>query len=229
MAWRKLSSAAFSAGPPERTVEVEWVVHPDDAGACELKRKARAILTLAFAAILTTPALVAAAEDHPAAHEASWSALLWPIVNFTILGAALYYFLRTPFTTYLADRSAAIRSDLVQAAQLKASSTEQLAMLDQKLRALPGEIEALRARGAAEIASEEQRITAAAIADRDRLLEQARRDIDVQTRLAKRAILEHAADLSVQLATDRIRRDITPDDQERLVDRYISQVRGSSE
>ena len=204
-------------------------MHRNDAGACELKRKARAILTVAILAIVMTPAIIAAAEEHAAPHEASWSALLWPIVNFAILIGVLAYFLKSPFLGYLSDRSSAIRSDLVQAAQLKAAATEQLASLEQKLRALPGEIDALRARGAAEIAAEEQRITAAAVADRDRLLEQARRDIDVQTRLAKREILEHAADLSVQLATDRIRRDITPDDQARIVDRYITQVKSSSQ
>ena len=107
------------------------------------------------------------------------------------------------------------------------SATAQLATIDQKLRALPGEIEALRTRGAEEIAAEEQRITAAAQADRDRLLEQTRREIDLQVRLAKRAILEHAADLSVQLATERIQKDTTPADQDRMVDRYLDQVNTS--
>jgi F0F1-type ATP synthase membrane subunit b/b' len=46
-------------------------------------------------------------------------------------------------------------------------------------------------------------------------------------RLAKKEILEHAADLSVQLATDRIRKEITPDDQSRIVDRYLDQVKKS--
>ena len=84
---------------------------------------------------------------------------------------------------------------------------------------------ALRTRGAEEIKSEEQRIAAAAAADRERLLEQTRREIDLQVRLAKKEILEHAADLSVQLATDRIRKEVTPADQSRLVDRYLVQVR----
>jgi F0F1-type ATP synthase membrane subunit b/b' len=44
-------------------------------------------------------------------------------------------------------------------------------------------------------------------------------------RLAKKEILEHAADLSVQLAADRIKKEVTPADQDRLVDRYLSQVK----
>ena len=64
-----------------------------------------------------------------------------------------------------------------------------------------------------------------AAADRERLLEQTRREIDLQVRLAKKEILEHAANLSVQLAAERIKKEVTPADQERLVDRYLSQVK----
>src|SRR5258705_2013911 len=99
-------------------------------------------------------------------------ALLWPLANFAIFCWVIYHFGNKAFTTYLADRSASIRKDLVEAANLKSAATEQLAQIDQKLKALPGEIEALKKRGAAEIVAEEQRIAAAATADRDRLLEQ---------------------------------------------------------
>ena len=74
--------------------------------------------------------------------------------------------------------------------------------------------------------AEGQRIAAAATADRDRLLEQTRREIDLQVRLAKKEILEHAAEVSVQLATERIKKEVTPADQDRLVDRYLDQVKG---
>ena len=46
-------------------------------------------------------------------------------------------------------------------------------------------------------------------------------------RLAKKEILEHAADLSLQLATERIKKEVTPEDQARLVDRYLDQVKQS--
>ena len=46
-------------------------------------------------------------------------------------------------------------------------------------------------------------------------------------RIAKKEILDHAADLSVQLATERIKKEVTPDDQSRLVDRYLDQVKKS--
>ena len=195
------------------------------AGACELIRKVRPVAIALVTIGLSATALLAAAPEEEAHATGGFSALLWPIVNFVILCGILYYFLNKPFSAYLNDRSTSIRKDLVEAAELKASAAAQVATIDQKLKALPGELDALRKRGAEEAAAEEQRITAAAIAERDRLLEQARREIELETRLAKREILEHAADLSVQLATQRLKQEVTPADQERLVDRYLEQVR----
>ena len=164
-------------------------------------------------------------EHAAAGHEASIADLFWPVVNFAILCGVLYYFLRAPLASYLTDRDATIRKDLVDAAAMKAAATAQLEEIDRKLKALPGEVEALRARGQAEVAAEEQRISQQAAAERDRELEQARRDIDAQLRLAKRELSEHAADLALQLATERIANETTPADHARLVDRYLDQVK----
>jgi len=172
------------------------------------------------------------AQEHAAEgghHEQSIGEMIlgmgWPVANFIIFCGVIYYFGNGPLKEYLATRSATIRKDLIEAAELKAAATAQLASIDQKLQALPGELTKLRTRGGEEIASEEKRIAAAAEADRERLLDQTRREIDLQVRLAKKDILEHAADLSVQLATQRIKQETTPADQDRLIDNYLTQVK----
>ncbi len=170
---------------------------------------------------------VAAGEHHDESIGGMIKAMGWPVANFIIFVGVIYYFANQPLKDYLASRHSTIRRDLVEAAELKAAAAAQLAAIEQKLQALPGELDKLRARGAEDIISEEARIAAAAAADRERLLEQTRREIELQVRLAKKAILEHAADLSVQLATERIRQEVTPDDQSRLIDRYLDQVKKS--
>jgi len=190
--------------------------------ACELMHRVRGpVAGLVGALLLAAP--VAAQEGE--AHAASLTDFFWPVVNFAIMVWTLNYFLREPLTTYLKNRSAAIRQDLVDAASLKATATAQLDEIERKMTALPGEIEALRTRGQAEIAGEEQRISQQAAAERDRLLEQARRQIDVQVRLAKRELTEHAADLAVHLAADRLATETTAADHDRLVSRYLEQVK----
>jgi len=145
-----------------------------------------------------------------------------------ILIGALVYLLRSPLATYLNDRGTKIRSDLVNAARMKQEAAAQLEEIDRRMEALPGELEALRAQGAQEIAAEETRIRAAAAAERDRLLEQARRDIDQHVKVAERELVNHAADLAVGVAAERIKKTITDDDQKRLADRYVQQLKGSA-
>jgi F0F1-type ATP synthase membrane subunit b/b' len=52
-----------------------------------------------------------------------------------------------------------------------------------------------------------------------------RREIDLQLRAARRDLVTHAADLALQVARERIRTQITSDDQARLVDDYLAQVK----
>ncbi len=112
----------------------------------------------------------------------------------------------------------------MNAAEMKQAAAAQIDEIDRKMKALPGELEALRKQGVEEIAAEEARIQAAAAAERDRLLEQARREIDLQVKVAERELVSHAADLAVGVATERIKKSITDEDQQRLVDRYVQQL-----
>ena len=62
-------------------------------------------------------------------------------------------------------------------------------------------------------------------AERARLLEQASREIEQRTRLARRELVEHAASLAVGVAQKKISAQITDADQSRLVDRYVAEVK----
>lgn len=168
----------------------------------------------------------AVAEGHTAEgeHEEGLLPTIARLLNFAILVGILVYFLRSPLLSYLASRGQQIRSDLVTAADLRRQAETQLAEIDRKMKALPGELEALRQQGAADVAAEEERIRAAAEADRSRLLEHMRRDVEMQVRIARRTLMQEAAVLATQVARQRIEATITPDDQMRLIDRYTQQL-----
>jgi F-type H+-transporting ATPase subunit b len=161
-------------------------------------------------------------------HEGGLLPVIARLTNFLILVGLLTYFLKAPIRNYLASRSDQIRGDLVQAAEMKRTAEQELAAVEARMKALPAEIEALRARGAEELAAEEARIRADAEAERARLLEQMRREMDLQVRIARRELMEEAAALAVSIARQRIQSRITPDDQMRLIDRYASQLGSAS-
>ena len=212
--------------------------------ACESGRKRR-LRTLVIAPLALTAALwfaapiVRAAQPGAAEHAAAAApenALagesFWPFIakifNFAALVGLLVYFLRGPIVEYLGGRRTQVRADLEAARALKADAERQMAELEARLKALPGEIAALEARGREEIAAEEQRIREMAAAERQRLLEQATREIDQHVRMARRELVELAADLAVGAAEHRIRHGITDADRARLVDTFVQQV-GSHE
>lgn len=147
------------------------------------------------------------------------------ITNFVILVGVLIYFARQPLSEYIASRRTQVRDDLQTAEAMKRTAAAQMAEMDARLKALPRELDELKARGQSEVAVEEQRIRELAEVERARLLEQARRDIEQQVRLAQRQLVEHAATLAVGVAEQKIRQQITDEDQVRLVERYVTQVR----
>jgi F-type H+-transporting ATPase subunit b len=156
--------------------------------------------------------------------EHGWAGTIAKAVNFALLVGVLVYFLRSPIATHLRTRSETIRKDLVDAANLSKDAERQLSDVRSQLAALPAELALLRQRGEEELAGERARMQAATARVREQLLERTRRDIDIQFRQARRALVEHTADLAVGLARKRIERDITPEDQARLVDRYAAGV-----
>lgn len=163
----------------------------------------------------------AAGEEH---HEGPLQTVA-RLLNFAILVGVLGYFLRTPIVTYLASRSTQIRQDLVSAAELKKTAGAQLEEIARQLQALPGELEALRRRGAEDVQLEKERIAAEAAAERQRLIDQTRREIASRLQIARRELTQYGAELAVQVAEQRIRHNITVDDQIRLVDRYSAQLK----
>jgi len=176
------------------------------------------------------PPAKAAAGEHGAAEskgehvESPW-ALVARLFNFAILAGALVYLLRSPLVGYLEQRGVHVRSELTKAAELRRDASAQLEQIEAKLKGLPGEVEALKRRGAEEIAAEGSRIHALAETERRRLLEQATREIETQLRIAERDLKKRAGELAVDVATERVKRTITVRDHARLVDRYVEQVR----
>ena len=170
----------------------------------------------------------AADAEHAAEDDHAGGGLLETVAklfNFAILAGILVHFLRRPIANYLVDRSQQIRHALIEASATRERASGDLASIQARLAALPAELDALKARGADEVQSEQVRIRELAASERERVLAQTRREIDQQYRLARRALVHETAEQASAVARARIERDMTPADQARLIDRYLNQVR----
>ena len=101
---------------------------------------------------------------------------------------------------------------------MRVSAAAQMTAIERKMTALPadrGPAQGRRRRyGHGRVAHPERRRGRTR-----RLVEQARREIDAQLKLAERALVARTADLAVEIAATRVRATITAEDQARLVDR----------
>ena len=166
------------------------------------------------------------AEEHAeeeAEHESIWVTIA-RLVNFAVLAGGLFVMLRGPVATYLHDRGTQVREALELARVTNTEAEKQLAAIEEQLRALPGELDALRARGKEEVAAEEARLRESTEAARERMVEQSRREMEIQLRIARRDLTHRAAALATDVAARRIKDHMDDADQLRLVDRYIEQV-----
>jgi len=89
---------------------------------------------------------------------------------------------------------------------------------------LEDELRALKASAEREAHDEHQRVLEEAERDAEKTLERARQEIGGLTRAALLDLKKHAAELAVQLAEERVRREIGEEDHRRLFAGFVSRL-----
>jgi len=142
---------------------------------------------------------------------------IWTIVTFLVLLALLARFAWRPLLDALEQRQAAIRKSLDDARQAK-QDLERVQAESQRIlaeaRTQAGEIVSRTRSDAAAFAEEMKQ---KARTDADALVKHAERQIEMQTSRALETIRHEAVDLSVAIASKILRRDISKEDNERLI------------
>ena len=92
---------------------------------------------------------------------------------------------------------------------------------------LDRELREIREASEKEAQQEYQRLVEAAEQDAEKLIDRARREIDGMTRAARLELKAHASELAVKLAKEKIENELTPEDRNRLFDRFVAKVGGT--
>jgi F-type H+-transporting ATPase subunit b len=149
---------------------------------------------------------------------------IWTIVTFLVLLGLLAKFAWTPLLKALESRQESIRKSLDDARQAR----QELERLQQESAEIirQGRIEAeaiiTRSRGDAERLREEMKQKARAEADG--IVKNAERQIQLETARALQEIRREAVDLSVMIASKLIQRNLTKEDNEKLIEEALKQV-----
>jgi F-type H+-transporting ATPase subunit b len=151
---------------------------------------------------------------------------IWTILTFLVLLALLARFAWRPLLQALESRQDAIRKALDDA-QLAKQELERLEQESaQIMRRARAEAEGIitESRAAADRLREEMRQKARAEADG--IVRNAERQIQLETARALQQIRHEAVDLSVMIASRIIQRNLSKEDNERLIEETLRQVPG---
>jgi F-type H+-transporting ATPase subunit b len=149
---------------------------------------------------------------------------IWTIVTFLVLLALLAKFAWGPLLQALDSRQAAIRKALDDAQQAK----QELERLEQEsaaiIRKARTEAESIITSSRADADRLREEMRAKARAEADGIVRSAERQIQLETSRALQQIRAEAVDLSVQIASKIIQRNLSKEDNERLIGEVLQQV-----
>ncbi|HEY0101087.1 MAG TPA: ATP synthase F0 subunit B [Pyrinomonadaceae bacterium] len=151
---------------------------------------------------------------------------VWRFANLLLFIGVLFFMLRRPIGASLVARRDAIRQELMRAQEERRAALAKLEEVEARLARLDAEVETVRAQAKREAEAERENITRSTAEETRRLREQARREIESAGKVARQDLRRYAAEQSVRLAEDLIRRDIRADDDTRLMNEYIGDLGG---
>ena len=147
----------------------------------------------------------------------------WRVVNLLVFLAILYYLIvyKVKIGNMLDQRGAKVAKELEEAKQEKMEAEHRLLEVEQRLRKLDSEVVEMRVQSEAEAKREVERIQEAAKADAEKIQQMARREIEGAMRAARAELRAFVADNSINMAEGIIRKEIRPEDENRIIADYV--------
>jgi F-type H+-transporting ATPase subunit b len=146
------------------------------------------------------------------------------VLNFAVLAGALVFLLRKPLSQALGSRIKGIQAQLEDLEAKKAEAEKILSEYNAKISRLSQESEGIVSEYIRQGNEAKARILKEAEASAYKLEEQARRNIENEFELAKQRLQQDIFEKAMVKAEEIIKKNITADDQNRLVDEYLDKV-----
>ena len=170
-----------------------------------------AIVTLAFGA-------------EEAGHGGEWKEWLWKIINFAILVIILVKFMKKPLQEFLRKRTELIEKTLQEAKEARELAEKALAEVEERLKLKDREIEEILAHAQQSAQREKDLLVRQGEQMKEKILEQARTNIDYEVRLAKDSIKAEAVEIALELAEKKLKEKLTREEQIRLIEESLAKM-----
>jgi len=159
-----------------------------------------------------------------AAHGGLWEEYRWKVLNFAILVAVLVYFMNKPLKDFLRKRTELIEKTLKEAKEAKELAETALAEIEERLKLKDKEMEEILSRTRLSAEKEKSLLIQQGEQMKEKVLEQAKNNIDYELRLAREAIKAEAVEIAMGLAEKKLKEKLTKEEQVRLIEESVKRM-----
>jgi F-type H+-transporting ATPase subunit b len=153
-----------------------------------------------------------------------WRTVIGPSFNLLFVVGVLVWALRKPLAAFFTQRTQTIHEQLAEAQEARRLAEARVAELESRMSRLDDELKEIKQNAEREAQAEHARLSAMADQDVKKIIDRARQEIDGLTRAAQKELKSHIAELSVQLAEENIRKEITDVDRGRLFTKFVTRL-----
>ncbi len=150
----------------------------------------------------------------------------YKIFNFVLIVGVLWWFGKKPVGDFLKKRTELIEKTLTEAKEAKEAALKALQEAETRVKTKDAEVEAILSAAKKSGEQERDRIIAETGKLRDKILEQAKTNIDYELKHAKEAIKAEAVELAMELAEKKLKDKLTKEEQEKLLDESLVKIGG---
>ncbi len=173
--------------------------------------------------VMVTSSAMAAEAEHAGGNLKDWA---FKTINFAILVFLLVKFLGKPIRNYLAQRKELIEKSIKESQEAKELAQRALQEVEEKLKLKDKDIQDIIDSAKKIGEQEKQQIIQETNRMKDKILEQAKTNIEFEVKMAKDALRLEAAELAIQLSEQKLKEKITPEEQEKLLQESIKIIEG---
>jgi F-type H+-transporting ATPase subunit b len=183
------------------------------------------LFILILHSLFATSAFAVSGAEH---HAFAWKDLIWPVINFTVLVVILVLAARKPIKEYFRKRTEQIEKSIKDAEEAKELAKKSLEEVRERLRNTDQEIQEILDAAKKSGEKEKEMIIAEGEELKNKILEQAKANIEFELQKAKKAIKSEAAIMALELAEKSIKEKLGKEEQHALIDEYIKKLEGKN-
>jgi len=154
--------------------------------------------------------------------------LPWKWVNFGLLALGLGYLMGKALPPFFKSRTSDIQKDILEAQATKRDAEARAAAIEQRVSALGADIAAFKSQSQSEMEQEAARIRQETTHLIEKVKKQAALEIESAGKAAQRDLKSYAAQLSLDLAEQRIRARLDAKTENGLVDDFVSGLKSEA-